>query len=668
MKKYPVILWIVLIAGFSVLGVSAQQDSRERREQAYAKLLEGQRNFWRMKRTNSDSARRIFERDAKNAFQKAVELNPSLAEGYTALAELLLSKDGVTREQVDEAVTLSKIAVKLDPDNFGSHRYLARIYTARSGVGGNRIDPVLAAKAIEEWRHLVRMDPRNAEAWAFLAAFYKKTDETKKRLEALRKWVAASSSSSESGFYSSIMRVEGGGLSAEKAATKLGAALLEAGENDEALEVLTRAVSDRPKNSAALDLLERALENAEGKSLISAISALRQAVYANPDNQGLVHLLAETIVKSGEVDSAVRVLSSAVEKAVGKNRYSASKYQLAIGDIFAESNRTDEAMAAYRKALSIRGIKNGETAPDDDLDFAKRVIDRMVRALRRANRGAEAERLLQDSKLLWGKNTVDLDKQRIDLLFSIGKKKEALQTVRLARKKSPYDVGLLRKEALILVELGRVDEGTKIIKDVISSTNAGSVARSLGTPFSNYLYLASLYTTAKREVEGTRAINQAITLADSKENLLIAKLNLAFLQQSFGRFEDAEKNLRLILKESPRYPIALNNLGYLLVKRGKNLDEALELIKRAVQIEPKNASYLDSLGWVYFKLERLEEAERYLRRANRLNSTSPAILEHLGDVYRKSGRIAEAKEVWQKALMFVSDKTETERIRIKLTK
>jgi predicted Zn-dependent protease len=135
-----------------------------------------------------------------------------------------------------------------------------------------------------------------------------------------------------------------------------------------------------------------------------------------------------------------------------------------------------------------------------------------------------------------------------------------------------------------------------------------------------------------------------------------------------GDFKSAETTLRDILKQSPGNPIALNNLGYFLLERDEKITEAYNLIKQAVRIDPTNPSYLDSLGWAYFKMGNLTEAEKYLKQAAKYDSSSATIQEHLGDVYQKQGKSALAKTAWQKALTLASDAEEINRIKLKLSK
>jgi Flp pilus assembly protein TadD len=110
----------------------------------------------------------------------------------------------------------------------------------------------------------------------------------------------------------------------------------------------------------------------------------------------------------------------------------------------------------------------------------------------------------------------------------------------------------------------------------------------------------------------------------------------------------------------------LNNLGYFLLQRGERFSEALEMIERAVRVDPTNASYLDSLGWAYFKVGKNDEALKTLREAARLDPTSAAAHEHIGDVLQKMGKAAEARESWLKARQFVSAETDSARLKGKI--
>ena len=106
-----------------------------------------------------------------------------------------------------------------------------------------------------------------------------------------------------------------------------------------------------------------------------------------------------------------------------------------------------------------------------------------------------------------------------------------------------------------------------------------------------------------------------------------------------------------LLESDPRDVNAANYLGYMWADAGINLDESFALINQAVEADPENPAYLDSLGWAAFKLGRLEEAQRWLRRAIELGgSRDGTVLAHLGEVLLSLGQKDEARELLQASL------------------
>ena len=124
---------------------------------------------------------------------------------------------------------------------------------------------------------------------------------------------------------------------------------------------------------------------------------------------------------------------------------------------------------------------------------------------------------------------------------------------------------------------------------------------------------------------------------------------LGIVYDELDQDEKSEQELLKCLKLDPDDPDANNALGYFYAERGRNLDEAVRLIKKALKADPENGAYLDSLGWAYFKMGRSEEALKFLQEAASFLK-DPVILEHLGDVYSAQGDETRAKEVWTEAL------------------
>lgn len=634
--------------------------SRERREQSYAKLLEAQRYMWGMSRTRSQPTITAAAKLAKQSLQKAIELNPNLAEAYTALAEISLS---TPPNDIDEAILLANIAVKLNPDNFGSRKILARVYTIKSQLPTTNLESTFVQKAITEWKEVVRLDPRFAEGWAFLSEFYDRTHESEKRIDALKKWMA-SASPIETRFYRTILGT-GENLSPESAGLKLGEALVKAGKSSEAVEILSQRVADDPDNPIAIDLLRQSLESSEGESTPQTLELLQRAVFANPTNLVLVEMLAEVQLRLGKMDDAVKTLNNTIQGIKEEDKLSKANLQVLLGDVYAQSNRNDDAVKSYEQSLNTFGIEKVVLTTEDQREFATKVFEKLIKVYKTAGKSDEAKATIERARFLLGKADLFADKQLISFFMESGKKEEALQTVRLVRKNFGDDYSLIRTEATILTNLGRVDEGVALIKSLMAKKSA--VPSAYYDDFSNYIFISSLYSQAKRSKDAILTAQKAFGVAQNEERRQIASLSLATAQYQSGNHLQAEKTLREILKKTPNNPMALNNLGYYLLERDEDVDEAVSLIEKAVKIDPTNPSYLDSLGWGYYKLGKLTEAEKYLKEALRYNNSSATIHEHLGDVYQKQGRFSLAKSAWQKALVLSSDTKIAARIKEKMT-
>ena len=125
-------------------------------------------------------------------------------------------------------------------------------------------------------------------------------------------------------------------------------------------------------------------------------------------------------------------------------------------------------------------------------------------------------------------------------------------------------------------------------------------------------------------------------------------------------------DVRKALELNPDQPQVLNYLGYSLVEKQIKLDEALDMIERAVAARPDSGYIVDSLGWVLYRLGRYEEAVVHMERAAELMPVDPIVNDHLGDVLWAVGRYREAEFQWTRALSFDPEEKDAVRIRRKL--
>jgi tetratricopeptide (TPR) repeat protein len=632
----------------SSTATTAQQagTERERRAQAYAKLLEGQRHLSEMRRAGNEDTLRL----AREAFEQAVRLYPRLAEAHTALAEIAFY---YPPQDFDAATREGTSAIQIDPENFGAHRILSRLYTLKSGLREGTLNRSFAELAIKELKEVVRLDRNNAEAWALLGEFHHLNGRTQDALDAWTQWAAAPAST-DTRFFQYITNRE---LAPDAAVARLGEALLAAGRTTEALAAIRRAIALDPSNREYTELLGQAIE-AGGIDDKLAIAELQRMIAADPANLSTIELLARVQARSGKIDDAATTLRAAIERQPKGNR-ERQMLRTSLAQLYLDALRYTDAIAVYEEQLKDRGINDAPLTADGDKLIAARILQRIIEAYQKAGRTSEAAATIERMRRLLGKDDPTPDEQQILFLRDQGKKSEALQAVRSARQRYPEQTGFLRLEAQMLADMGRVDEGVALVRQSLR----GSIE-----DFNDYLLISGLYLQSGRAPEAVEAARKALELAPAEESNMSAAalITLSSAQERAGDLKGSEESLRRILARDPNNATALNNLGYFLVERNERLTEALEMIQRAVRANPTNSSFLDSLGWAYFKLGKLDEAERHLTEAARRNSKSVAIQEHLGDLYHQRGQLEMARAAWQKALTMTVEAADIARIKAKL--
>ena len=161
-----------------------------------------------------------------------------------------------------------------------------------------------------------------------------------------------------------------------------------------------------------------------------------------------------------------------------------------------------------------------------------------------------------------------------------------------------------------------------------------------------YLFEASLLREADQSQAGFDLLSTAIRQYPQSQELRYSR---AMIAESLNKLDVLESDLRWILKKDPDNAQALNALGYTLTDRTDRHQEALTLIQRALELKPGDPFYLDSLGWVYYRLGELDKAEKYLREALQVQP-DVEFIAHLGEVLWEKGQQDEAMEVWQQGL------------------
>lgn len=179
--------------------------------------------------------------------------------------------------------------------------------------------------------------------------------------------------------------------------------------------------------------------------------------------------------------------------------------------------------------------------------------------------------------------------------------------------------------------------------------------------------LADMRRRENRMEEARAAYTRALDLTeDGAPAQWLLYYVRGIVNHDLDQWEDAKADFRAALAINPDQPNVLNYLGYSMVEKNENLEEALALIERAVELAPQNGAIVDSLAWALFRLGRAREVVAPMERAAELEPTDPVVTDHLGDVLWAVGRRYEAMFEWRRALSFDPTEEDAARIRHKL--
>ena len=221
---------------------------------------------------------------------------------------------------------------------------------------------------------------------------------------------------------------------------------------------------------------------------------------------------------------------------------------------------------------------------------------------------------------------------RTDALVAQGHKEEALAQLEPSSGLPP--AALAAKRAEVLLGLGREEEAASELAKLPQGLEGKGQA-------------AEVYQRAGRHAE---AIPLLVDLVAADPESMELRFRLGAAYERSGKAKEAAETFQDLLRRSPDNSMALNYLGYMWAEKGQNLPEALRMIRRALELDPENAAYIDSLGWVYFRMGELSRAVEQLEKAARLLPADGTVQEHLGDALRAAGKVTEARTAYRRAL------------------
>jgi tetratricopeptide (TPR) repeat protein len=602
-----------------------------------------------------------------------------------AYAQYLLARHLEYAEDVDGAIAAYKRAIALDPSAVEATADLAKLYLTQRKV----------QDAMATAEQALKISPSNAEANLVLGRSYLELAENNSETNRRRSATDAAGENTAKAIHHLELAISGPHADTDPSTRAMLAQLYMRTEAfDKAIPLLAKLVDQEPDWGEGPILLAEAYAGA-GRTA-DAIAALE-----GRDDPRLLPILAELYERERRWKDAAttygRILehpSRGIDLAQLKTRYASA---LLNGGARADAGRArdllSEVVAAngsdgrvlYLRSQAARRLGDLASAEAD----ARRVIElnkrspwgyyALAEALEQAHRyqtvideigpvvaesrGKPADRSVDVSLLLphlgfayqelgdYGKAIATFEEARrlspkdpavsgylIEAHIAAKKYASAVQVAQAARAEHPDDLRLVRLHAQALRQNGQADQSVTVMEDALKKHADEPAA---------YVAMAQLYADIDRGAQAVKVLQDAQAKFPADDSIVF-ELGAVYDKQK--KFPDAEAAFKQLLARDGDNAPALNYLGYMLAERGERLDESVTLLKKALQIDPDNGSYLDSLGWAYFKSDKLDLAEDNLRRAADQMKTNSVIQDHYGDVLFKLGRYDDAIAAWTRAL------------------
>jgi len=364
----------------------------------------------------------------------------------------------------------------------------------------------------------------------------------------------------------------------------------------------------------------------------SAIVQLEFLRDIDPDNLNALNLLSEYYSNTGEEGTAKTVLNEAL------NRNARDPQSLInLAGIYIKEQKWDSAGTLISTFLGDKVI-----LPEEKLDvarflYAKQQESPLNEQLKKET-GWALEAYTESSPDYGPAWTL------AGQYFSqIGEIDKAIEKLEKGNELLPQDDIAWRLRLQLLLSQNRLEE----------TIEAGMEANE-NVPEDSFIqfFLGSAYMLNGEDTEAVTWLESASRAPARKPFKSIVYSTLGDAQSNLGNSEEADRVYELALSYDPENHNAMNNYAYNLSVRGEKLEKAQELALKAMELEPENSAYLDTMGWIFYKLGEYEKAKRFIQTSINLDEKAAGaeVLEHLGDVYEKLGNLERAKDFWKQAL------------------
>jgi tetratricopeptide (TPR) repeat protein len=587
----------------------------------------------------AEGGRSDYVSKAIQFYQDALKQDPSSGTILEDLTDLYI-QTGRLRDAVSQGEDL----LSQNPDNLGARRMLGRIYTRMIGdTQQGRINQDMLRRAIEQYQKITEKDAKDAESWVILGRLYRVSNNSVESEKAYNSALKADPDSEDALTGLAMLYADLGDT--QRAIDKL-KAVTDKNPSENTLAALATAYEQMRDYKSAAEVLKRALNNSDSARLRKALA--QDLFFSGQNDEALA--LYQQLAGEDSKDGTLRLRMSEIYRA--KRDFAKSHEELDrakaiepdnIEVLYAEINlfqaegKTDQAITNLKNLVQQTTRRN--YSPADARSHAM-LLDKLGTLYRDSGQQQQAVDTFRQIGSLVAEDAPRAAVQIIDTYRQAKDFDNATREADAALKKYPGERLVVLAHASLLADRGKTDEAVGEVRGLLK----GEKDRE------TLLAVAQIYEKAKRYGDEAKTLDEADKLSTTDEDRETVAFMRGAMFERQKKYDASETEFRKVLAMSPQNSGAMNYLGYMLANRGLKLEEASRLIEKALEIEPDNPAYLDSLGWVYYQQGKLNEAEAPLLRALEKIGDDPTVHDHLADLYLKMGKTKEAIAQWQTAL------------------
>ena len=583
-------------------------------------------------------------REAIEEYKLAIKYDPS-----SSFLNAELASAYARNSSIKDAVSEAEAAIKKDPNNLEAHRLLGNIYRSLIGDADSpaKTSDSMVDKAIAQYEEITRIDPNATDDQLTLGQLYRRAGKTDQAM----------------GIFKHCLEIE---PDSESCLTNLAFLYTDLSESEQAIALLEKNLPKKVDSAQLYIAMGYAYERS--KNFKRAIDFYRKAIVLDHSNLNVNRSLAECLLQDGQLKAALDEYKAVVETdksdadsylRIGQiyrrlNNFDAAlqsllnaqllrpdsidvTYNLAI--LYEEQEKFDEAVAKLNDLVKTTEKKNG-TYSAAEMNNRGIFLERLGMVYRKMEKYSEAIKTFDQLKALDKENAVKVDSLIIDTYRTKKDYDKAIELSNEAIQKYPKERGFKLQRAEVVNEKGDYPGSIAQLEKLLTGTKDD---REI------YLTMAQIQEREKLYPDAEKNILAAEALAgdDQKESIFFF---LGAIYEREKKYDLAEATFHRTLKLNAQNAAALNYLGYMLADRGVRLEEALKYIEQAVDLDPANGAYLDSLGWAYFKLKKYDLAETNLLKAIEKLPKDPTIHDHLGDLYFATDQFKLATSEYEKSI------------------